>query len=98
ARAVQNVEQERLEDEGKLLESLEVETLQPLERQGIVNVVKERRVRTALHPAMELLSQRAREGVRERDQTPLWWVECIQVLHRLIQIPVVLQRELVLIG
>ena len=54
---MEDVEQQRLEEQRILLEALEVEALHALERQRVVGVVEERVVRTALHPAMEMLRQ-----------------------------------------
>ena len=55
---MQDVEQQRLEDQRELLEALEVEALDALKRQRVLGVVEERRVRAALDPAMQVLRER----------------------------------------
>ena len=93
---MQHIEQQRLQELGKLRQAFEVEALQALERQRVLGVVEERRVGAALDPPVQVLRQAARQHVGERDQAALRRVEGIDVLDRLVEIPVLLHRELML--
>ena len=86
--AVQDVEEQRLEQRGVGPHGLEVEDLQPLERERVVEVVEEAGVAPAVDPLVQPPGQRPREQVGQREQSPLAAVEDIEVVDRFIDLAI----------
>ena len=87
--AMEHVEQQRLEQHRIRAHRLEVEDLEPLDRQRVLDVVEEaRRIgRRSIHLCRRA-GQGARQQVREREQAALAAIEDVQVLDRLVDLPV----------
>ena len=85
ARAMEDVKQQRLEQQLVLVESLEVKALEALERQRVVGVIEEIGIRAALDPAIEVLGQGAGQGASEGQQAALRRVEGIETLDGIFQ-------------
>jgi len=86
--AMQHIEQQGLEEGGVGPHGLEVEDLHPFERQGVFQVVEERRVAAALDPLVQPRGHRAGQQIGQCEQSALAGVEDIQVLDRLVDLPV----------
>ena len=86
--AVQDVEQQRLEQRGIRAHRLEVEHLQPVDRQRVLDVVEELGVAAALDPLVQASRQSPRQQVREREEPPLRAIEDVEVLDRLVDLAV----------
>ena len=90
ARAMQDVEQQRLQHERKLLEPLEVEALDALKRQRVFDVVEERR-RTGppWTQRCRCWPSGPRQQVGEREEPALRRIEGVEILDGLVEIAVV---------
>src|SRR5579864_4103919 len=97
-RPMEDVEEQRLEDERKVIEAFEIEALNALERERVGGIVKERGVGTALDPAMEVLGQGVRQHGGDRDQAALGRLDFIDVFDRVVKLTVVVLCELVLVS
>ena len=58
-------------------------------REGVVDVVEQRRIRTALHPPLQRLRQGASENVRESEQAPLIRIQGVDGLDLFVQIAII---------
>ena len=85
---VQDVEQQRLQEHGIRAHRLEVEDLEPLDRQRVLDVVEETGVAAFADPLVQPSRQRARQQVRQREEAPLAAVEHVEVLDRLVDLTV----------
>ena len=86
--AVEHVEQQRLEQRRIRAHRLEVEHLQPLDGQGVVEVVEQARVPAAFDPFVQPAGKRPWQQVREREQPSLACVQHVQVLDGLVDLAV----------
>ena len=86
--AVQDVEQQRLEERRIRAHRLEVEHLEPLDRQRVLDVVEEAGVPAFADPLVQAARQRAREQVGQREEPTLAAVEDVEVLDGLVDLPV----------
>ena len=95
--AMQHVEQQRFQERRIVPHRLKIEDLKCADRQGVLDVVEQPRIPTALDPPTEAMHQGARQHVREGEQPPLLGVEDVDVLHRLVELPVLRVRELIVV-
>ena len=96
--AMEDVEEERLEEHREVVEPGEVERLEPLKRERVFVVVEEVCVRTAVDPASECIRDGARQHVGEREEPALRWVERVETLYRFGRSRSSCQRQAVLAG
>src|SRR5262245_61714928 len=85
---MQEVEQQRLDQRGIGPHGIEVEDLQPLERQGVLDVVEQVGVAASLNPLLQPSHQGSRQQVGEREQPALIPVEDVEVLDSFVDFPI----------
>ena len=85
---MEHVEQQRLEQRRIRAHRLEVEDLEPLDGERVLDVVEEAGVAAALDPLVQAPGQGARQQVREREQPALTAIEHVEVLDRLVDLPI----------
>ena len=86
--SMENVEQQRLEQRRIRAHRLEVEDLEPFDGERVLDVVEEAGVAAVADPLVHTPGQGARQQVREREQAALTAIKDVQVLDRLVDLPI----------
>src|ERR1700730_17188168 len=86
ARAVQDIEEQGLQNLRVLAHVLEIEALKSGKGDGVCWIIEKKSELSAADPFGKALRQLARQGVREHTQGPQWRVHDVKILNLVIQL------------